>query len=74
MIRSVFQFFSSELLTANSNRQIIECVTFMMLCSQYFFDVFILVEVFNQLDVHDIFNIALFRRFYFNENISMKNC
>ena len=71
--KSVFQFSSSELLTVSSDRQIIECVTFMMLCNQYSFDVFILVRSL-QLDVHDILNIAFFRRFYFSESISMKNC
>ena len=44
--KSIFQFFSFELFLVNSNRQIIECVTFIMFCNQYFFDVFILVRSF----------------------------
>ena len=64
---------ATELLIVNSNQQIIECVTFMMFCNQYFLDVFILARSF-QLDVHDIFNIAFFRRIYFSESISMKDC
>ena len=71
--RSASQIFFAWI-TTSSSQQIIECVTFMMLCNQYFFDVFILVEAFNQLDVHDIFNIALSRRSYFSESISMKDC
>ena len=64
---------AAELLIVNSSQQIIECVTFMMLCSQYFFDVFILARNL-QLDVHDILNIALSRRTYFSESISVKDC
>ena len=42
-------------------------------CRQHSFDVFILTKVFNSTFMMFSTN-AFFRRSYFNENISMKNC